>query len=130
MKLNPDCIRDILFAVEETTTFDDDFYYGYEGQTSERLKKYPSDVVMYHIRQCDETGFFIGCKLTITDEYYIDDLSPLAHQFLADIRSDNAWNKTKEIAKGIGTFSLDALKQIATSVTAALIQGALGNSQS
>lgn len=53
-------------------------------------------------------------------------LSPTGHQFLSDIRSDNNWNKTKEIAKNIGSDSLSALKDIAAGVITAMIQKQLG----
>lgn len=52
----------------------------------------------------------------------IEDLSPSGHQFLADIRSDNNWNKTKSIAKSVGASSLTAIKEIATNVIAELIK--------
>ena len=55
----------------------------------------------------------------------IFDLTPAGHQFLADIRKDTNWNKTKEIVKNVGSDSLDTLKQIATGVITSLIQSAL-----
>lgn len=53
-------------------------------------------------------------------------LSPLGHQFLSDIRSDNNWTKTKEIAHTVGSESLSAIKDIATGVISSLVQKQLG----
>ena len=54
------------------------------------------------------------------------DLTPLAHQFLSDIREDTNWNKTKEIAKSVGSTSMDAIRQIAAGVISSLIHSQLG----
>ncbi|WP_249629959.1 DUF2513 domain-containing protein [Streptococcus uberis] len=116
MKLNPDCVRDILIDVENKSTFNNDVQYlGPEDMKA--LNKYTYDEIMYHIRQCSENGFFIG-KV----EYYMDggcsivDLSPSAHEFLANIRQDNNWHKTKTIASKVGSHSISALKEIAIQV--------------
>ena len=58
--------------------------------------------------------------------YKIEDLTYEGHQFLADIRSDTTWNKTKETAKNIGTESLHAIKDIAIATATTLIQNKLG----
>lgn len=128
MRLNPDCIRDILLSVEENTDTENFLSYPDELDKCPLLKKYSDGEIRYHMLQCYKSGL-IEMKEDIIDDICIFDLQPCGHQMLADIRSDNAWNKTKEIAKGIGTYSLDALKQIASGVTTALIQTALGNSQ-
>ncbi|MDQ8820630.1 DUF2513 domain-containing protein [Streptococcus ruminantium] len=121
MKLNPDCIRDILLDVENKSTFNNEVQY-LGPDDFQTLSKYSYDEIMYHVRQCAENGFFIG-KV----EYYmgggctIIDLSPSAHEFLANIRKDTNWNKTKSIAKTVGSFSITALKEISVQVIASAI---------
>lgn len=126
MKLNPDCIRDILLTVESATTLDQPISI-YPDALPEFLSIYSSDEVMYHIKQCELSGLF-GDKVTwcLGGNCLIRFLSPAGHQFLADIRSDNNWAKTKEIAKNVGSESLSAIKDIATGVIASLIQKQLG----
>lgn len=46
---------------------------------------------------------------------------PEGHKFLSDIRNDNNWSKTKEVAKNIGSTSISAFKDIASQVVAELI---------
>lgn len=128
MKLNPDCIRDILLDVESKSSFGN--YVDYLGpEDIQPLSKYSYDEIMYHIRQCAASGLFLG-----EVQYYMDggfsiiDLSPSAHEFLANIRQDNNWSKTKEIAKGIGSFSLGLLRDIAVQVVSSAISANL-NSQ-
>ena len=115
MKLNPDCIRDILISVEEKTSLNDPIRFD-PGKIPSTLTQYPDDVILYG----GKTYWFLngGCMV----QY----LSPLGHQFLSDIRSDNNWTKTKEIAHTVGSESLSAIKDIATGVISSLVQKQLG----
>lgn len=127
MKMDVDCIRDILLQAEEkgftvyrNSYLDDD---DDEGETSKLsfpfIDQYDNDKLLYHIDIADELGFLkISAFLGGTSVY---DLTAQGHLFLADIRSDNVWNKTKEISKQVGASSLDAIKQIAVNVVSSLI---------
>ena len=126
MKLNPDCIRDILIYVEENTDLRN--MIGISPVTlPEQLSSYEPNEVMYHIKQCELSGMF-GEKVSWYHggNCMIRYLSPAGHQFLSDIRSDNAWSKTKQIAANVGVNAIDTLKQIAAGVITALIQSQLG----
>ena len=121
MRLNPDCIRDILLETEtgsfrimgslrhkETPFSDDEF-----------LNKYSFDEVSYHLNQCEFMNFVkLSKALGYTD---VIDLNPEGHFFLADIRDSNIWNKTKSTASELGLSSLNALKDISVNVVSALI---------
>lgn len=93
---------------------------------SKRVEKYPIDEVLYHIRQCKEAGLLTGVTYSSSGGYYISDLSPSGHEFLADIRNDSVWSKTKDGAKAIGAESLRAISEIAKSVISNLISSKLG----
>lgn len=127
MKLNPDCIRDILLTVEELSTGFNVIYFG-KGHLVKfiRLKDYSEDEVLYHLHQCDLSGFFTKAARTIGGSYSIDDLSPKGHEFLANIRKDTVWSDVKGVAKKVGTTSLSALSQIASSVITELIKAQFG----
>lgn len=127
MKLNPDCVRDILLTVEEVCDGDDFLHIDedYDLESDNFLYKYNLKEILYHIRQCNMCGFFIGCSSDYNDGYLIMDLSPEGHEFLADIRSNSIWNKVKKKSEQIGVKSLGALSQIAISVTTALINESL-----
>lgn len=57
MKLNPDCIRDILFVVEENATFSDDVQE--ETLYQKLIPKYSQEEILYHVRQCEHSGLFL-----------------------------------------------------------------------
>lgn len=121
MKLNPDCIRDILFTVEDNTSFSS--YMTVNSECNyEKLAAYSNEEILYHIKQCELTGFFTKVSWYLNATCMIHDLSPAGHKFIADIRSDTNWNKTKEISKKIGASSLDSLKQISIGVISELIK--------
>ena len=124
MKLNPDCIRDILFVVENNATYSNDV--SEETIFKELDSKYPREEILYHVRQCEHSGLFLQV-VHYFGGFSIQDLSPYGHQFINDIRQDNNWSKTKEIAKSVGSFSLDVLKDISSQVITNLISNQLGS---
>ncbi len=138
MRLNPDCIRDILLTVEETTTYlkgmsyynrESELYNRYPntGFEFKRLKKYSHDEIVYHVRQCKMAHLITGVIIADGgDGIKISDLTPNGHEFLANIRSDNLWNNIKNISTTIGANSLTALITISTDVVTQLINHQLG----
>lgn len=125
MKLNPDCIRDILFCVEEKTDFSTMLVI-MEYSIPDSLSQYSSNEVLYHIKQAELSGL-ISVNSWYTDSgCSIKYLLPDGHTFLSNIREDTNWNKTKEIAASVGSHSLDVLKEIAATVVAGLIHASVG----
>lgn len=61
-----------------------------------------------------------------TQVYCLNDLTYDGHQFLADIRSNDIWIKTKSVASKVGSMSVSAIIQIASSVVSSVIKGELG----
>ena len=127
MRLNPDCVRDILLTVEEVTCFNRILWYKINENDFPLLLKYSHEELIYHIRQCKLSNLILGVKFYDSgDSASISDLSPYGHKFLADIRSDNIWKHTKSIATKVGSVSLDSLIQISTGVLTQIINKQLG----
>lgn len=127
MKLNPDCIRDILLSVEEVTEFNRGFEYVLDDQDHERLVGYSGKEVMYHIRQCDMAGLLVDVEFTFGGEMVmVDDLSPAGHEFLANTRKSAIWEGVKGVAGEIGANSLTSLAEIAKQAVFALIKQHFG----
>lgn len=116
MRLDPDCVRDILFVVEELTgwrkpiTFPAHF-------PDEVTGKYSKDTLSYHIDQCYMNGLLMCASRTMTwdraGNTVIKGLSPKGHEFIENIRSDNTWSKVKQAARIAGSFSLKVLVNLA-----------------
>lgn len=127
MRLNPDCIRDILLTVEDVTDSTQMFNYYKDSNIPKRLNKYSHNEILYHFQQCNMAELIVGYRpFDGGDSVIISDLSPYGHQFLANVRQDNIWDSTKEIAGKIGSKSLDALIQISSSVITELIRAHFG----
>lgn len=123
MKLNPDCVRDILLAAEEVT----DGKNLQVWDCGESYKDYSAEEFRYHVLQCKRYGYFIdGDFVGRTDNFRFTDISPRAHDFLADLRDNTIWQKTKKKAAEIGVSSLQILAQIAAAVVQAQLTNALG----
>ena len=122
MKLNPDCIRDLLLEVEENVGIGKGYRYNFESLTSNnRLAKYTKDESLYHANQCEMSGLVVNVRITNDFNCYIADLSPNGHAFLADIRADTLWNKVKDKAKDLGIGSINALVEIAKNLVTSMI---------
>lgn len=122
MRLNPDCIRDILLTVEENSGFCKSVRFQ-DSKDYDALKHYETDTVLYHMKQCELTGFFTKANWFMDKSCLINDLSPKGHEFLANIREQQNWSAVKAAASKIGSFSLSAIEKVAEGVTTALING-------
>ncbi len=123
MRLNPDCIRDILLYVEENT--DAKIESVNVDSLHEKLSKYDSNTLFYHIRKMDSANFFDDVYYADNEPQEISSLSWHGHEFIENIREDKNWNETKSIAKKIGSQSVTALTNIASNLIAALIKSHL-----
>ena len=129
MRLNPDCIRDILMSLEQTTDGIINFSWNWEDfqahQEFPRMQNYTVDEISYHVQQCYHHGFFIGARMYITG-FIIMDISPSAHEFLANIRSEDNWGKVKPVIEKVGSTSLPVITAVAGNVIGAAIRQAMG----
>lgn len=113
MKLNPDCIRDILLDIEDTSTINTSWKYD-SHNPSIRLSCYDQFEIAYQARYCSESGMISGFSVGGNSEsVFASDLTPTGHEFLANIRNDNFFNKIKNIANDLCIESLTGLHQIA-----------------
>lgn len=125
MKLNPDCMRDVLIVMESAG-------YLEELQPSvvyKALPAYTEEEINYSIIKLKEAGFIDAIIREYNSRVAIlrlDDITYIGHQFLADVRSDNVWNDVKEVSKKVGSNSISAISQIATGVITAIIKNQLG----
>ena len=127
MRLEPDCVRNILLAIESL-----DF-----GRTvtiralSEMLPQHPCDQLEYTCLKLAEGDLIQVSDIQMPGRPVpsiksIDGLTYKGHEFLSNIRSDNIWSGVKSVGAKIGISSVSGLTQIASSVVAALIKAHFG----
>lgn len=122
MRLNPDCIRDILLYVEENTGY---MRYIPVSRSIHNFdivleNNYEPDEILYHIDLCEEYGYIHTDSGTIAT-FYIERLSVLGHEFLENIRQESNWNQTKSLAKQAGSISLNVISNIASNVISSVV---------
>lgn len=115
MKLNPDCIRDILIQLETDLDFPEPVRY-HITDDPRILPKYDWYELVYHFKQCSQCGMLEGFQ--ICDSYssvVINDITYKGHEFLANIRSDKVWKRIMKTALDVGNIALPFIQQIAIS---------------
>ncbi|WP_101698533.1 DUF2513 domain-containing protein [Clostridium minihomine] len=125
MRLNPDCVRDILLYIEnapyrEIIT---------PEEIVENVSGYNLDEIEYACEKLEEGNLINADIKTYSDgnlAIYISSISYNGHQFLENIRKDEIWDGVKNVASKIGTNSLSALSQISSSVVLSLIKAHFG----
>ncbi len=123
MRLNPDCIRDILLYVEENT--DDEISSVSVDSLQENLTQYDKNTLFYHIRRMDSANLFDDVAYWDNEPQLISNLSWTGHEFIENVRNSNNWETTKSIAKKVGSTSFNVLSTIATNVVSELIKSYL-----
>lgn len=137
MRLNIDCIRDVLLCIEENTGLRKRCFFIDSGLTDtakwagsvvpppdyqmDLLQRYGNDTLIYHVHYCLDTD--LASKSPGRDPYqiWIDDLSPSGHEFLAKIRDTTQWGAVKKGLSSVRNYSLSAISAVAEGVTSAAI---------
>lgn len=143
MKLNLDCVRQILLCVEDNTGLRKSCVFVDSGlEEAERiignsptpppdyqielLKKFSNDELIYHINYCVEAELLSTSDSLGSYQTTISDLTPNGHSFLENIRDNKVWSGVKNIATKVGSKSLESVIQIASNVITELIKAQFG----
>lgn len=123
MKLNNDCVRDLLLYIEENSDLLD-----YIDMNQIKINSWTSEDIIYTSLKLKEAGY-INAKIDQTfDGYYgiIKSLTWSGHKFLDNIRDDNVWKTTKGIISKFSSVSLGIVEKIASQVITNLINQHMG----
>jgi hypothetical protein len=117
MRLNHDCIRDILLFVEDNIT-ETKCAISINSLLEHLNDKYDSDIVCYHVRQIHKAGFLDNVSYADDGPLLLFDLSWEGHNYVANIRDNNVWSKIKALTNGLASISLPILIDYAKTVAA------------
>lgn len=129
MKLNPDCMRDILFYLEEYLSISEELEF--EEISMYDLAQhldYPIQEIANTLVILDETGYIISVRNDNDDRIADLDVYRITYdgyQFIETIRPEPVWEKVKSTGKHIGSFSIDVITRVATTVLTSMINGYL-----
>ncbi len=115
MKLNQDCVRNVLLELEEKLENDGHLFL-YQLREFETLKKYGEDITVYALLKLIEGGYLDG-KPVYGDGKMLDlavsSITLNGHELLDNIRSNEVWVATKKKLKGVASVSLMLVSGVA-----------------
>jgi len=124
MKLNADCIRDVLLYLEENLVVDI-IQMQFQILTMEQVQKslsdnYSEEEVWYSIYNLHKIRFIEG-KINNAGKHImyfceIENISWEGHHFLNNVRPDTIWEATKKKAKSLGGISIQGLAMLSSSI--------------
>lgn len=126
MKLNHDCIRDVMIYIEENCIYEDDSRGNrsihsrvfYEITHDEKLSsRYTEDEIRYVVAQLYFEDMIIATMTPETlnfRQFDVDSLSFKGHEFLDNIKDDTIWKKTKKfVGERLNSASLAIIGNVA-----------------
>lgn len=136
MKLNLDCIRDTMLAVEKLhQVFINDENEIEKGtlilaELCEALPQHRMEDVFYSVYNLDQAGYLSvsiqwigGCVYNCV----INHMTYEGNEFLEKIRPETIWGKTTSILGKLGNFGLQTVSKIAEGIAAAYLNRLLGD---
>ncbi len=127
MKLNPDCIRDVLLYLEENLTLKDNHKFSAItlAQLEGALPEHTKEDIFYSVYNLYQIRFIEGKINDVNDMKMffceINNITWNGHQFLNTIRPKTVWDATKKGAAKLGIMSMDALSTIAMKISETVV---------
>lgn len=140
MKLDPDCVRDLMLFCEEHTYIKTEeigrctaaryhVLYVDSMRHIPPLNKYDTGALIYHIIQLSESGYLATDfhfdpvenfrHNALPAIYYV---TPKGHEFIASIVGKAQWDKTSKILRSLGSVSLTVIETVSKGIASAAIE--------
>ncbi|NPC90989.1 DUF2513 domain-containing protein [Bacillus sp. WMMC1349] len=115
MKLDHDCVREILLELEEKLTLNDQLNTS-EVRELQTVQKFGEETSFYAILKLIDANFIEGKAIRSDDSLsglILGHLTWDGHVFLDNIRETSIWEATKEKTKGLASISVSLMAGIA-----------------
>lgn len=127
MKLNHECVRDLLLYLESHLELND--YY--DLVTSELLETsdFDEEVIYYTAMKLIEAGYIDGkpsYASNVLFRFPISSITWEGHKFLDNIRDDGVWKETKGIISKFTSVSVSMIENISSQVITNIISKQIG----
>lgn len=116
MKRDMDLVRDILLRIEDNPLLDGTRELHFHSAEEMGLQNRSADEVAYNFSLLVDAGFVDGAPGAFLP-IIVRRLTWEGHEFLASIKSETVWAKTKERIKDLPDVALGLLPDIALAVT-------------
>nr|DAZ43064.1 MAG TPA: YjcQ protein [Caudoviricetes sp.] len=142
MKINPDCVRDLLIYCVKNTSVANDYVQDPDKNCimhfhilcvdsmikDDALAAYSFGELVYHIIQLSDDGFLATDyrfhreqqkeKFPAPRIFYV---TPKGHNFVSETYEKQRWNSVKKALSAVGSVSLPVMEQVAGSIATAAI---------
>lgn len=120
MKLNHDCVRDLLIFLENNLTYQNIYWI-----SDIELSDYSHDDLLYTAEKLYEAGY-IDCNIIKTlssnqPQILIKEITWNGHELLDNIRDNSVWTKIKKKISGFASVSLPIINSVGASIITDLI---------
>ncbi|MGN9161248.1 DUF2513 domain-containing protein [Clostridium sulfidigenes] len=119
MRLNNDCIRDILLYIEANTDYEKSCI---NSDVLVKDLKYDKNTIFYHICMIRQARLVDNVSFADNEPKLISRLSWQGHQYLDNIRDNKVWRLLKEKTSKLSSVSLSLLIQLAPTVLQQYLQ--------
>lgn len=123
MRLDKDCVRDLMIYVEENATLDADI-----DVSGIQLTDFSTEEILYTAIKLIEAKFLIGkCKWDIMGNplIHVNAITWEGHEFLDTIRDNAVWQETKKRISRFAAVSVNILSSVSAQVISQLIKNQL-----
>lgn len=124
MKLNQDCIRQVLLDIEQNVELET---VGYEQAISQKtFETFSREEIIYSIMKLKEANYINASIRNISGSGFplilFGSITWEGHKFLDNVRDSQVWSKTKAVAKHLESVSITLISNIASQVITNLIE--------
>ncbi|MBQ9604405.1 MAG: DUF2513 domain-containing protein [Firmicutes bacterium] len=123
MRVNYNCLRDVMFAVEAHEYIDNDLniteLWHNDLLDMPNLRYYEPKEITYAAMIAIESGLILGKFQTSSEEVdylYIMRLTAEGHRFIDNIRPDDVWDMVCSFGAQTGTLSVDMINAVAPQI--------------
>lgn len=122
MKLNIDCVRDVLLEIEEQNVYVNGKIVKPDHHSisnSKRCKRYEMDDIRYTIYELLQSGLIAGTVTPNNENFkisWIDRITPEGHTFIGNIKDDGIFSKIKKALSGFKDIGLSMIVPIAQDI--------------
>lgn len=124
MRLNHDCVRDLMLLSEENLNMSN-----YIRCSCIHSEQYTCEELVYTASKLIEAGYLKGDFLSSSAgkrDTIISSITWSGHEFLDNIRDDGVWKITKDKLSKFSSVSISIISKVATQVITNLINNQLG----
>lgn len=124
MKLNHDCVRDLMLLAEEKLNMKN-----FIRCSNLNLDPYSKQELIYTAAKLIEADLLEGKYSRYIDgdcDATIQSITWAGHEFLDNIRDDSVWKTTKDKLAGFKSASLSFVNNVASQILASMINQKLG----